>query len=410
MNIRFWLSVGALVLSVSPVLVAQTNAGDYTVTYGINYSSGDRKDTVFPGFVGPAAFVYRPWCRVALGIDDDLLGQTIDLAKDNKDVLTDDLKLVDAGLPKNRAGVFYLGLDQLLTTGINYAKANGVPVPIQLPNNLPPIGFIDIDAARVHFPSGQSTAEGGRIAYDAIATAVRLALDGVADAICTGPISKEALNFAGHHYSGHTELLADLTGARDSVMLLVHGAMRVSHITTHTALEDVPKRVTPERISRVVALTDEALKALRAPRRRIAIAALNPHAGEGGLFGRQDIDIVEPTIRRLREQGYDVHGPVPGDTVFVKLRAEQFDAVVAMYHDQGHIPVKLLGFSVDSKTGRWEALSGVNVTLGLPIIRTSVDHGTAFDIAGRGIASETSLIEAIDLAVTLAHARQTVRA
>jgi 4-hydroxy-L-threonine phosphate dehydrogenase PdxA len=194
------------------------------------------------------------------------------------------------------------------------------------------------------------------------------------------------------------------------VMLLVHGAMRVSHVTTHTALEDVPKRVTPERISRVVTLTDEALKALKVPRRRIAIAALNPHAGEGGLFGRQDIDIVEPTIRRLREQGYDVHGPVPGDTVFVKLRAEQFDAVVAMYHDQGHIPVKLLGFSVDSKTGRWEALSGVNVTLGLPIIRTSVDHGTAFDIAGRGIASETSLIEAIDLAVTLARARQTVRA
>jgi 4-phospho-D-threonate 3-dehydrogenase / 4-phospho-D-erythronate 3-dehydrogenase len=287
-----------------------------------------------------------------------------------------------------------LGLDDPATT-VSAAKPGA---------DLAPIGFIDIDTARVPVPTGQSTAEGGRIAYDAIAAAVRLALDGAADAICTGPISKEALNFAGHHYSGHTELLADLTGARDSVMLLVHGNMRVSHITTHTALEDVPKRVTPERISRVVALTDEALRALNVPRRRIAIAALNPHAGEGGLFGRQDIEIVEPTIKRLREQGYDVHGPVPGDTVFVKLRAEQFDAVVAMYHDQGHIPVKLLGFSVDKKTGRWEALSGVNVTLGLPIIRTSVDHGTAFDIAGRGIASETSLIEAIDLAVALARA------
>ena len=295
----------------------------------------------------------------------------------------------------HREALKQLGLDDPAT-----------PVSAEKPGaDLPPIGFIDIDAAHARVPSGQSTAEGGRIAYDAIAAAVRLALDGVADAICTGPISKEALNFAGHHYSGHTELLADLTGARDSVMLLVHGNMRVSHITTHTALEDVPKRVTPERISRVVSLTDDALKALNVPRRRIAIAALNPHAGEGGLFGRQDIDVVEPTIQRLREQGYDVHGPVPGDTVFVKLRAEQFDAVVAMYHDQGHIPVKLLGFSVDSKTGRWEALSGVNVTLGLPIIRTSVDHGTAFDIAGRGIASETSLIEAIDLAVTLAGAR-----
>jgi 4-hydroxythreonine-4-phosphate dehydrogenase len=272
------------------------------------------------------------------------------------------------------------------------------------------IRFIDVDPGALGAPLGKSTAEGGRIAYDAIAMAVRLALDGTVDAICTGPISKEALNFAGHHYSGHTELLADLTGARDSVMLLVHGNMRVSHVTTHVAIEEVPRRVTPERLGRVVALTDEALKALGLPRRRIAVAALNPHAGEGGLFGRQDIDVVEPTIKRLREKGFDVEGPVPGDTVFVKLHAKQFDAVVAMYHDQGHIPVKLLGFSVDEKTGRWEALSGVNVTLGLPIIRTSVDHGTAFDIAGAGVASETSLIEAIDLAVVLARARKETRA
>jgi 4-phospho-D-threonate 3-dehydrogenase / 4-phospho-D-erythronate 3-dehydrogenase len=269
-----------------------------------------------------------------------------------------------------------------------------------------PIGFVDVDPNGSAAPLGKSTAEGGRIAYDAIATAVRLALDGAVDAICTGPISKEALNFAGHHYNGHTELLADLTGARDSVMLLAHGNMRVSHVTTHVAIEDVPRRVTRERLSRVVALTDEALKALGLKRRRIAVAALNPHAGEGGLFGRQDIEIVEPTIGQLREKGFDVEGPVPGDTVFVKLRAKQFDAVVAMYHDQGHIPVKLLGFSVDEKTGRWKALSGVNVTLGLPIIRTSVDHGTAFDIAGTGVASETSLIEAIDLAVVLARAKQ----
>jgi 4-hydroxythreonine-4-phosphate dehydrogenase len=268
------------------------------------------------------------------------------------------------------------------------------------------IGLLDVDATGTRVPVGRSTAEGGRIAYDAIARSVDMALGGAVDAICTGPISKEALNFAGHHYSGHTELLADLTGARDSVMLLAHGNMRVSHVTTHVALENVPSRVTPERIGRVVTLTDEALQALGLPRRRIAVAALNPHAGEGGLFGRQDIDIVEPTIRALRERGFDVEGPVPGDTVFVKLHAKQFDAVVAMYHDQGHIPVKLLGFSVDEKTGKWEALSGVNVTLGLPIIRTSVDHGTAFDIAGRGIASETSLIEAIDLAITLAKARQ----
>lgn len=152
-------------------------------------------------------------------------------------------------------------------------------------------------------------------------------------------------------------------------------------------------------------LTDEALQALGLGRRKIAIAALNPHAGEGGLLGRQDIDVVEPTIRALRASGFDVEGPVPGDTVFVKLRAKQYDAVVAMYHDQGHIPVKLLGFSVDPQTGKWNVLSGVSFTLGLPIIRTSVDHGTAFDIAGKGIASETSLIKAIDLGIAIALAR-----
>ena len=271
----------------------------------------------------------------------------------------------------------------------------------------PALTFLDVAPGSPEVPLGRSTAEGGHVAYDAIAAAVGLALDGTVDAICTGPISKEALNFAGHHYSGHTELLADLTGARDSVMLLAHGNMRVSHVTTHVALQDVPKRVTPERIGRVVTLTDEALQAFGLGRRKIAVAALNPHAGEGGLFGRQDIDVVAPTIERLRQDGFDIEGPVPGDTVFVKLRAGQYDAVVAMYHDQGHIPVKLLGFSVDAATGKWDALSGVNVTLGLPIIRTSVDHGTAFDIAGKGIASETSLIEAIELAVALARARRT---
>jgi 4-phospho-D-threonate 3-dehydrogenase / 4-phospho-D-erythronate 3-dehydrogenase len=155
----------------------------------------------------------------------------------------------------------------------------------------------------------------------------------------------------------------------------------------------------------VLDLTHQALLDLGVSEPRIAVAALNPHAGEGGLFGRQDIDVSAPTIARAVEDGMRVFGPVPGDTVFVKLRAGQYDAVVAMYHDQGHIPVKLLGFNVNPETGTWDALSGVNITLGLPIIRTSVDHGTAFDIAGKGIANELSLIEAIDYAETLAAAR-----
>ena len=253
---------------------------------------------------------------------------------------------------------------------------------------------------------GQLSADGGRFAYHAIEQGVRLAQGGRVDAIVTAPLNKEALNKAGFHYAGHTEMLAELTGVRGSVMMLAHGNMRVSHVTTHVALEDVPKRVTPERLRLVIDLTHDALTRLGLERRRIAVAALNPHAGEGGLFGRQDIDVSEPTIRQAVADGLDVVGPVPGDTVFVKLRAGQYDAVVAMYHDQGHIPVKLLGFEVDPATGQWQELSGVNITLGLPIIRTSVDHGVAFDIAGKGCANSDSLVEAIEYAHRLVLGRR----
>ena len=275
------------------------------------------------------------------------------------------------------------------------------PMPADAAGDWPALGFIDAGTDQPVLP-GQVSARAGQVAYAAVAIAVTLALRGAVGAICTGPLHKEALNLAGHHFAGHTELLAALTGARDSVMMLAHGNMRVSHVSTHTALADVPRRLTPARLRRVVELTAGALRALGIAAPRIAVAALNPHAGEGGLFGREDIDITAPTVAALRGEGFDLHGPIPGDTVFVRLRAGQYDAVVAMYHDQGHIPVKLLGFSVDPASGKWEALSGVNVTLGLPIVRTSVDHGTAFDIAGKGIASETSLLEAIDFALRLA--------
>jgi 4-hydroxythreonine-4-phosphate dehydrogenase len=249
---------------------------------------------------------------------------------------------------------------------------------------------------------GVLSADGGRFAFQAVERGVRLAMGGRIGGIVTAPLNKEALNKAGYHYPGHTEMLAELTGAKGSCMMLAHGNMRVSHVTTHIALEDVPKRATAERLRRVIELTHDALGRLGLGRTRIAVAALNPHAGEGGLFGRHDIDVASPVIARAVAEGLDVVGPVPGDTVFVKLRAGQYDAVIANYHDQGHIPVKLLGFEIDPKTGRWDALSGVNITLGLPIIRTSVDHGTAFDIAGQGIANARSLIEAIEYAERLA--------
>lgn len=269
-----------------------------------------------------------------------------------------------------------------------------------------PLGFLDAGEEQAPVRWGEIAPEAGRFAYLAVERAVALAQRGEIGAIVTAPLNKEALNLAGYHYAGHTDMLAALTNTRSSVMLLAHGDMRVGHVTTHVALADVPKLLTPERLRRTIDLTHAAVQDLGIAAPRIAVAALNPHAGEGGLFGRQDIEITAPVVEQCRAAGMDITGPVPGDTVFVKLRARQFDAVVAMYHDQGHIPVKLLGFDVDPATGTWRALSGVNITLGLPVIRTSVDHGTAFDIAGSGVANEESLIEAIDYAERLAARRK----
>ncbi len=277
------------------------------------------------------------------------------------------------------------------------------------------LDFPEADAALAFLPAGEELApirfgeiapEAGRFAYLAMEKAVGLALGGQIDAIVTAPLNKEALNLAGYRYAGHTDMLSDLTKTPGSIMLLAHGDMRVGHVTTHVALADVPRLLTPERLRRTINLTHAAVRDLGIANPRVAVAALNPHAGEGGLFGRQDIEITTPVVEQCRADGMDVTGPVPGDTVFVKLRARQFDAVVAMYHDQGHIPVKLLGFDVDPATGAWRALSGVNITLGLPVIRTSVDHGTAFDIAGKGVANEESLLEAIDYAMRLAATRR----
>jgi 4-phospho-D-threonate 3-dehydrogenase / 4-phospho-D-erythronate 3-dehydrogenase len=269
----------------------------------------------------------------------------------------------------------------------------------------PNLAFLQARPEDGRIAVGEVQAIAGDFAFQAIRRAVELTRTGRVAGLVTAPLNKEAMNLAGHHYAGHTELLAELTGVKGSVMLLAHGNMRVSHVTTHVALKNVSDRVTPERVRRVIELTHEAVRHLGVASPRIAVAAMNPHAGEGGLFGREDIDVVAPTIAACVKAGLDIRGPIPGDTVFVKLRAGQYDAVIAMYHDQGHIPVKLLGFTIDPKTGAWEALSGVNITLGLPIVRTSVDHGTAFDIAGRGIANEGSLIDAIDYAWTLIKAR-----
>jgi 4-hydroxythreonine-4-phosphate dehydrogenase len=264
-----------------------------------------------------------------------------------------------------------------------------------------PLNMIDVGPVDGEIVTGTISAVGGEWAYRAVKRAVEMIQADAADAIVTAPLSKEALHMAGHHFEGHTELLAHLTGMRDAVMMLAHDNMRVSHVTTHCAIGDVPSRITPVRLRRVIDVTLEALECLGFEKPRLGVAALNPHSGEGGILGKEDDEVIAPIIREYVDKGCDVTGPVPGDTVFIKLRAEQFDAVVAMFHDQGHIPVKLLGFNVDPATGKWQAISGVNVTLGLPILRTSVDHGTAFDIAGKGMANADSLVDAAEYAVRL---------
>lgn len=267
------------------------------------------------------------------------------------------------------------------------------------------INVVAVDEPQQPIAAGVLSADGGRLAYLAIEKAVALAMRGDVDAIVTAPINKEALSLAGYRYPGHTEILAKLSGSADSCMLLVHERLKVSHVSTHTALRNVPDKLTPARLERVITLTYQAMQELldiAAP--RLAVAALNPHAGEDGLFGDEDLKVTTPVVADFQAKGMNVVGPIPGDTVFVKAYAGQYDAVIAMYHDQGHIPLKLLGFSID-EDGVWQGISGVNVTLGLPIIRTSVDHGTAFDIAGKGIANEQSLLEASELALRFAKAR-----
>lgn len=252
------------------------------------------------------------------------------------------------------------------------------------------------------FACGRVSAACGGAAYCYVAQAIRLAMEHSVDATVTNPLNKEALNLAGYHYSGHTEIYADLTGTKRYCMLLMDGDMMISHVSTHVPLMEACRRVQKGRILEVVSLTAEAVKKLTGRSKpRIAVAGLNPHCGENGLFGTEEAEQIQPAITEAIASGYDIEGPVPPDTLFSKLRGGWYDAAVAMYHDQGHIPLKVIGFTYNRKVKKWDSVSGVNITLGLPIIRTSVDHGTAFDQAGTGQADETSLINAIEAAVKL---------
>jgi len=251
---------------------------------------------------------------------------------------------------------------------------------------------LDLGLVPAELPFGELSAAAGEAAYQYIARATELAVAGQVQGICTAPLNKEALRAAGHEFPGHTELLAALTGTDEVSMMLAAPRLKVIHVTTHVGLVDAVERIEPGLVERTVRRGAETVRASGVAEPRIAVCGINPHAGENGLFGRGEEEAkVEPALEAVRADGIDARGPLPADTVFFRAVRGDFDLVVAMYHDQGHGPVKVLGLD-----------AGVNITVGLPVIRTSVDHGTAFDIAGTGAADHASMVEALRQAVDLA--------
>lgn len=287
--------------------------------------------------------------------------------------------LVIGDEPRLRKTAAALGIDDRRWSGGDPSRADGAVTLVPGPP--------------VDGPWGEVRADAGAASYRYLAMAVDAVRAGWAQAIVTGPIHKEAIHAAGVMDAGHTEILARLFGVDRVVMMLVGGGLRVTHVTTHVSLDEAIRRLTPERIRTAVVLTEEGLRLFGAAG-TIAVAGLNPHNGEHGLFGDEEERVIRPTVDSLAAEGHAVVGPVPADTVFARARSGEFAAVVALYHDQGHIPVKLVAFD-----------QAVNVTLGLPVIRTSVDHGTAMDIAGQGKASPESLIAALRVASEVVRGR-----
>lgn len=292
--------------------------------------------------------------------------------------------------------------DQLVVVGsietLEKAIAvTGVGLKLGAADAAPSANLLRLDHVQVDgmpLPFGKLDPVGGEASYRYIARAVELTQAGTTAGIVTAPINKEALNLAGHHFDGHTGMLAHLTGSRSSFMLLASERLKVIHVSTHVSLKDAIGRATPARILETIRVGNAHLKRIGYENPRIAVAGINPHCGENGLFGREDDEQVAPAVEMARAEGIDVVGPISADTLYYRAYSGAFDLVVAQYHDQGHIPIKLVAFD-----------TAVNVSLGLPIDRTSVDHGTAFDLAGTGKAKHVNMLAAIDYARKLAASR-----
>ena len=295
---------------------------------------------------------------------------------------------------------FHLMEDAVRIAGVQLAL-NRVSDPADGRYELGCIDVLDIDnvdmSKLVH---KQVTKDNGKACFEYIKKVIDLAMSGEIDATVTGPIHKEAINLAGYHYAGHTEIYSDLTNTKDYAMMLADGDFRIVHVSTHVSLREACDLVKKDRVLRVIRLTRDMLDRLGVENSTIAVAGLNPHAGEGGLFGHEEEKEIIPAIEAAKAEGINVLGPAPADTLFSKARGGEYGAVVAMYHDQGHIPMKTAGFVYGEK-GNWSSISGVNVTLGLPIIRASVDHGVAFGKAGEGRANPQSMVQAIEMAARL---------
>ena len=260
----------------------------------------------------------------------------------------------------------------------------------------------DLDAPK---PFGiGACALGGEAAFQYVKKVIEMAMAGEVDGTVTNALSKEAINMAGHHYSGHTEIYAEYTGTKKYAMMLAHEELRVIHVSTHVSLRQACDRVKKERVLECIHLADEACRAMGIENPKIGVAGLNPHCGENGMFGTEEIEEIQPAIDQALAEGINLpeKKPTPPDTVFSKALGGWYDMVVVMYHDQGHIPLKVKGFVYNKAEGHWDAVAGINVTLGLPIIRASVDHGTGFGHAGSGHANELSLVNAIDFALQVA--------
>ena len=307
-----------------------------------------------------------------------------------------------------------VGDSRIVERGIRAVKAEGLTVhPVtRVCDALFTPGVLDVyelkmDCENVDgIPYGKVTQIGGEAAFTCVRKVIELAMANEIDGTITGPLNKEANNLAGYHYSGHTEIYAEFTGTRDYAMMLADEKLRVVHVSTHVSLREACDQVKKDRVYKCIRIAQDACEAIGIDNPRIGVAGLNPHCGENGMFGTEEIEEIAPAIAQACSEGLNVDGPIPPDTVFSKARGGMYDVVVVMYHDQGHIPLKVTGFVYDETLKRWNSVQGVNITLGLPIIRVSVDHGTAFGKAGNGTASSDSLENAIQYGARMAVSRK----